>query len=311
MPLSILKAKIMIFHENTEVSRDVNMFTFEAQHIEQVDSYKYLGVIISSNKKRLEKHFDYVKEKTNRAITTANIYIRQAVRGELPVHLYLKVFDRQIRPILEFASEIRYQPLPIEVLETAQFKRLKKIIGVSQSTPTLAVLGETGRFPFHLRQEDSVIELWGRIQQLPNSNILSKIYRYVLRLSEQGYDTWSGRVKSIFAKYNVDDKMANKLTSADIDNLVQNCHEIRYTRYQQDWLDAINDNRKSSKLRTYKLVKTDYRIEPHILYIRNKKHQRALTRLRVSSHKLNIELGRHSRPPIPRDERVCQFCDAR
>ena len=105
--------------------------------------------------------------------------------------------------------------------------------------------------------------------------------------------------------------MANKLTSADIDKFLQNFNEIRYTRYQQDWLDAINDNRKSSKLRTYRLVKTDYRIEPHILYIRNKKHQRALTRLRVSFHKLNIELGRHSRPPIPRDERVCQFCDGR
>ena len=224
---------------------------------------------------------------------------------QLPLHLYLKVFDRQIRPILEYASEIWYQPLPIEVLETAQLKYLKKIIGVSQSTPTLAVLGETGRFPLHLRQEDTVIKSWGRIQQLPNSNTLSKIYRDLLRLSEQGYDTWSGRVKSIFAKFNVEDKMANKLTSADIDKFVQNFHEIRYTRYQQDWLDAINDNRKSSKLLTYRLVKTDYRIEPHILYIRNKKHQRALTRLRVSSHKLNIELGRHWRPSIPRDERVC------
>ena len=311
MRLNILKTKIMILNENTEVSRDVNMFTFEAKHIEQVDSYKYLAVIISSNKKRFKKHFDYVKEKTNRAITTANIYIRQAVCGELPLHLYLKVFDRQIRPILEYASEIWYQPLPIEVLETAQLKYLKKIIGVSQSTPTLAVLGETGRFPLHLRQEDSVIKLWGRIQQLPNSNTLSKIYRDLLRLCEQGYDTWSGRVKSIFAKYNVDDKMANKLTSADIDRFVQNFHEIWYKRYQQDWLDAINDNKKSSKLRTYRLDKTDYRIEPHKLYIRNKKHQRALTRLRVSSHKLNIELGRHSRPSIPRDERVCQFCDAR
>jgi len=43
--------------------------------------------------------------------------------------------------------------------------------------------------------------------------------------------------------------------------------------------------------------------------IQNKKHQRALTRLRVSSHKLNVELGRHSRPPVPRTERICNFCD--
>ena len=36
--IHILKTKIMIFNEKTQVSRDVNMFTFEAKHIEQVDS---------------------------------------------------------------------------------------------------------------------------------------------------------------------------------------------------------------------------------------------------------------------------------
>ena len=42
MRLNILETKIMIFNENTEVSRDVNMFTFEAKHIQQGDSYELL-----------------------------------------------------------------------------------------------------------------------------------------------------------------------------------------------------------------------------------------------------------------------------
>ena len=36
-----------------------------------------------------------------------------------------------------------------------------------------------------------------------------------------------------------------------------------------------------------------------------------MTRLRVSSHKLHIELGRHVRPPIPPTYRLCQFCNSR
>ena len=59
------------------------------------------------------------------------------------------------------------------------------------------------------------------------------------------------------------------------------------------------------------MIKNDYRIEPHLIYLNNKKHQRALTRLKVSSHKLNIELGRHSRPPIPRANRLCNFCNSK
>ena len=66
-----------------------------------------------------------MKDRANRAIITTNIYIRQATRGELPVYLYLKVFDQKIRAILEYASEIWCQPQPIEELERTQLKFLK------------------------------------------------------------------------------------------------------------------------------------------------------------------------------------------
>ena len=42
--------------------------------------------------------------------------------------------------------------------------------------------------------------------------------------------------------------------------------------------------------------------------MRNRKHQQASSRLRFSSHNLLIEQGRHSRPVVPRNERLCKFC---
>ncbi len=36
----------------------------------------------------------------------------------------------------------------------------------------------------------------------------------------------------------------------------------------------------------------------------------ALTRLRISVHNLAIERGRHERPPIPAEERMCTACDS-
>ena len=312
MSLNIFKTKVMVFNEGSQICRDVANFTFEGKYIEQVDSYKYLGVIISGSQNRFKKHFSYMKDKANRAIITTNIYIRQATRGELPSHLYLKVFDQQIRPILEYASEIWCQPQPIEELERTQLKFLKKSIGVSQSTPTPAVLGETGRFPLHLRQEDSLLKLWARLNLLPSTNILYKIYTDLLQLHNEGHDTWSGRVKAIFSKYGTDDREIDGLTTpAEYHNFLQTFREIRHNRYAQNWLSTIRNNEKSTKLCTYRLIKNDYRIEPHLLYVENKKHQRALTRLRVSSHKLHIELGRHVRPPIPPTDRLCQFCNSR
>ena len=44
------------------------------------------------------------------------------MRGELPLHLRFKVFDQQIRPIIEYASDIWCQKMPIEALKTTQLK---------------------------------------------------------------------------------------------------------------------------------------------------------------------------------------------
>ena len=49
-------------------------------------------------------------------------------------------------------------------------------------------------------------------------------------------------------------------------------------------------------------------MELHILYVQNKNVQQGLTRLRVSSHNFFIKRGGHSRPIIPRGERICKFC---
>ena len=182
----------MIFYKKYEVIRCSEQFIFGNQPIEEVDHYKYLGIIISNGSKRFSQHFSYLKENASRAIIAASIYIRQAVKGQLPVNLYLKVFDTQIRPILENASEIWCQDIPIEELEQVQLKYLKTILGVSQSTPTAAVLGETGRFPLHMRYQDKMMKLWSRLNMLPAYDFLSKIYRELTNLSRQGHNTWAG-----------------------------------------------------------------------------------------------------------------------
>ena len=43
--------------------------------------------------------------------------------------------------------------------------------------------------------------------------------------------------------------------------------------------------------------------------MKNENYQRALTRLKVSAHKLNIEIGRHRRQYIPRHQRLCLYCN--
>ena len=168
------------------------------------------------------------------------------MRGELPLHLHFKVFDQQIRPIIEYASDIWCQKMPIEALETTQLKYLKKTLGVFQSTPTLAVYGETGRFPLQLPQEDSMIRIWARIQCLPQTHFLRKIYKDLLLFYDQGHDTWAGRVKAIFAKYNITDENLEHTTSSELDIFLRKFHEVRYEQYQRKLISDIKDDDKNS-----------------------------------------------------------------
>ena len=62
-------------------------------------------------------------------------------------------------------------------------------------------------------------------------------------------------------------------------------------------------------MRTYKLFKQVFQIEPYLLCVKLPKHRVALTKLRVSSHHLAIETGRFHKPSaLPVQERLCTTC---
>ena len=76
--------------------------------------------------------------------------------------------------------------------------------------------------------------------------------------------------------------------------------------FQQEWVEKINDSTRSN---TYKLI-CDFNCKTSLDTIEVSKFRIALTRLRTSSHRLEIETGRWHKPnPIPLSERKCPSCN--
>ena len=66
-----------------------------------------------------------------------------------------------------------------------------------------------------------------------------------------------------------------------------------------------------NKLRTYRLFKDTFDLEPYLLNVKNTSYRVALTRLRVGSHSLAIEVGRFHKPiPLPINDRLCSICQS-
>ena len=87
--------------------------------------------------------------------------------------------------------------------------------------------------------------------------------------------------------------------------------EKLYRNYMENCLKEINDSQKNPKLRTYKLFKTEFKLENYLMHTKNINHVLALAKFRISSHNLRIETGRYTKPAkTPINERICLFCSS-
>ena len=64
------------------------------------------------------------------------------------------------------------------------------------------------------------------------------------------------------------------------------------------------------KLRTFKLFKQYFILDNYLLGT-NCNWRREFTKLRISAHTLQIELGRYSVPKVPADKRFCKICESK
>ena len=292
------KSKAMIFQP--KLNKDVNKmkFSIEGNDIEIVNSYKYLGHVLCNSKNIHKDMYTHLATQAQRAIFALKENARSTV-GYLPPKLSLKMFDTHILPILEYNSEVWFPEKENNDLEKIQLSFLKNMLSVRSQTPTTAILADTGRFPLHIRQQTSAVKYLDRLKSKNCPLLLSKCLKIQLKLKDEGAPCWLTRLHNICSKLNVDPM------SCDLSKTIASLYDFTKNKMFTD----IRDNTKYPKLRTYKTFKTDSRIEPYLMHNLPKSVYTNIARFRLSSHNLNIELGRHKRPYVPACERICEKCN--
>ena len=79
-------------------------------------------------------------------------------------------------------------------------------------------------------------------------------------------------------------------------------------KFVEGWRSRLRNSNRHPKLELYKELKSDFHFEPYLDLVREFKYRNALTKIRSSSHLLQIEHGRHTKPKIPRNNRLCLNC---
>ena len=70
-------------------------------------------------------------------------------------------------------------------------------------------------------------------------------------------------------------------------------------------MDRTTKCRKNLKLRNYNIYKLEFGMEKYLDLVTQTRYRTAITRLRTSSHTLEIERGRYTVPRTPINDRLC------
>lgn len=140
LTVNIEKTKVLIF-ANGRLSKH-DKFFFKGKTLEIVAEYKYLGIFFSRSGSFM-KTKKYLSKQANKAMFSL---LRKTRQLNLPISMQIDLFNKTIKPILLYGSEI-YGFGNIDILERVQLKFLKYILNLKASTPSFMVYGETGVTP--------------------------------------------------------------------------------------------------------------------------------------------------------------------
>ena len=321
--INVKKTQVMVMSSTKVDTPKRDMYVGESK-IQWVDTYKYLGILISANG-------NFVTASENLCVRgwKAFFKIKSALKDvDTFPRLKLKLFDALIRPVICYNSEIwgvmnnifnsknisqfwdRVTKLNVE---NFHLKFCKGLLGVHPNAVNAAVMGELGRLPMFLFIVKSTLKYLIHLNDVKDERPLLNAALEedkVLCLSKSWYRKLEKLVS--FFNFNLDGMPTVKC--------INKIHFNMKESYINYWRNLLGDvETEDGRLYLYRKIKTNFKMEPYLGQIGKFKLRRSVTAFRISAHKLEIETGRYVRdlnapgvrghmPNIKREDRFCTLC---
>lgn len=319
--INISKSKVMVMGKG---GRKVKVkLQLGGVDLEQVDQYSYLGITLSNT-----GTFTICKKNLTEKARKSMNRLKGLLWGTgIKKSLALKMFDQLVLPIMIYGCEIwaagdimkllklnvtstfenTYDKIPQEKLNVHFCKFL---LGMSAKSCNIAALGELGRYPIFIKALTRMMKYYARIKNMPKNSLMGDALQDMEHRSGRGKHTWNKAVQNIMDCLGLDleqtckDIAKSEYTKKKTGHRIQNLLENRYLDFWEGQMSM-----QHGKLDLYACLKSKFGYENYLDEVKINSHQRALTKLRTSNHRLNVETGRYKRPYIARHERICELCD--
>ena len=298
------KTQCMVFNKTGRLLKNYT-FTYKSSQLECVREYKYLGFMITPSgevRTGLEDLRRRALKAYSKLRTTLGPLFKQNVENSM--HLY----NYMVKPILTYCSDfwgcLQPKNNPVEKVHTMFCKHL---LGVRKQTNTDGVLQEMGMIPLQLYAAKSVVKNWERIQQKKANNILVASNKF----SSKENLPWAFNIKTIFSLNGMERQYTQKINETQERKYGPISNKLYKVLLEKFHYTSFENIKTRSKMKTLNMLKKTPGRESYLKDVTNIKHRNALSKLRLSAHRLEIETGRYKKKQskkIPAEERFCAFC---
>ena len=306
MIVNEIKTKVTVFG-NVSGFEDTQ-FCFNGKTLDNVVAYKYLGNIIKQIKTAsgdiFGKNYEMLCNKARGAIF--GIYKKIRNIGVLSPKIMGYLFESAVKPILVYGSEIwGHSKTGTAEMDKVFLWYMRCVLRVKRTTCNNIIYGECGMYPPSTTCHENILCYYNRLCRMNDFDITKKVFNTLCKLHDQGFTNWISRVCELARKYNVD---INDTTS-EYSLYKRVCKDKVQQSFRCRLYDEIQDTEKNPIMRTYRRLKSDFGTEPYLYLVTNAKYRNAISKIRTSSHHLEIERGRHCNPRIPIEQRLCTVCN--
>jgi len=299
LSINMNKTKAMVYR-NGGIIRKNEKFFLNANQIECVSYYKYLGVLMSTRLSWSPAQ-KYLALQANRACFTLNDILYTC---DYSFKIGVKLFDTCILPILIYGSEL-YAAKIHDCIESVHMKYFKKLIGVGENTMNSAVRGECGQHRIYVACVMKCIKYWFKLIGEKDGTLLKRCYTMLYRSCENGKSNWASEIKQLLSLYGYYEVWLNQGTP-DIKLFLSN-FELRVKDCEkQNWAASIVT---SPKLHFYSMFKKYFETEMYLYENWPRRVKTQYSRFRLSNHNLKKEVG--GQENLSRDDRLCVYCGSK
>ena len=262
----------------------------------------------------LTRYGDFLHHSRAALTTRPRRLSKGAVVKQIVYIVHLRIINSHSSAVLKrtFLISLYDQCLKIPrnlyiVVERVHLQFCKTMLGVKRTTQNDFVYGELERCDLRTQRLVSIIKYWFKILMSDDNKYIKGVYTMMLHDLDikPNKQNWAASVKQLLQSLGFN-YVWQYQGVGNINRFLLLLRQRLTDNFIQQWNNRLEN---SSRARTYSLFH-DFSYKVYLDYIMVEKFRNALSRLRMSSHRLAAEAGRwwHKPQSIPFGERKCVNC---